>query len=350
MLAGKCKKIKKTMINRLLILTILIMTSVKGLCNENLFSSKTYGNLNVRVNGDEKIYTDNAYKSAEFCSYLTTQLFPNKKVCLEIYTSGIDDNEDFFVSYGNGKKEVFYNYDKEDRRGKVTKIRRFSSIDSLEYNGIVIRYLTKNPDYKKLMRLMYSAINQIDFIKDNQKELKYDWQGFDWTFSSVDTIVTKEWINTTKYDKLIANTLKNKIFISEACKNENEFAFSYQCSTDEYKIYSKTDSEFKNIVFKELIWFNIIKDYGVFVNSDSTFYIADSNNKTISNLINAPIKFSNFKDMLFLKKSENVLHLYIHKINKNHKDEFIKWFYLIDEKKLITEPEMEKRKTRQTNT
>ena len=193
--------------NRLLILTILILTSVKGLCNENLFSYKTYGNLNVRVNADEKICTDNAFKSAEFCSYLTNQLLPDKKVCLEIYTTGIDDKEDFFVSYGNGKKEVFYNYDKEDRKGKVTKIRKFFSIDSLEYNGIVIRYLTKNPDYKKLMRLMYSAINQIDFIKDNQKELKYDWQGFDWTFSSVDTIVTREWINTTKYDKLIANTL-----------------------------------------------------------------------------------------------------------------------------------------------
>lgn len=328
--------------NRLIILTILILTSIKGLCNEDYYSYKTYGNLNVKIASNENITLDKAFKSAEFSSYLTNQLCPDKKVYLEIYTLGIDENEDFFVSYGNGKNEVFNNYNKEDRKGKITKIRQFVTIDSLKYDGIVIRYMSKNPDYKKLMRLIYSGVNQLDYIKNKQIQVKYNWFGLDWTFSSVDTLVTKEWTNTTKFDKLIANTLKNKVFMSEACKNENGFAFTYQCSTDEYKIYSKTDNEFKSIVLKELIWFYINQGYGIFINSDSTFYIADSKNNIVSNLMSVPIKFSNFKNIYFSKKSEKALQLSVMNFdNKNYNHKIIKWLYLIDEKKLINVSEIE---------
>lgn len=326
--------------NRLLILTILIFSSIKGLCNEDYYSYKTYGNLNVKIASNENITLDKAFKSAEFSSYLTNQLYPDKKVYLEIYTLGIDDNEDFFVSYGKGEKEVFNNYEKEDRKGKATKIRQFVTIDSLKYDGIVIRYMSKNPDYKKLMRLIYSGVNQLDYIKNKQIQVKYNWFGLDWTFSSVDTLVTKEWTNTTKFDKLIANTMKNKVFMSEACKNENRFAFTYQCSTNEYKIYSKTDNEFKSIVLKELIWFNINQNYGIFINSDSTFYIADSN--IVSNLMTVPIKFSNFQHIVFSKKSENVLQLFVIKTNKNQKNEVVQWFYLIKEMKLVNVSKMNK--------
>jgi hypothetical protein len=339
---GKCRKKEKTMNNRLLILLILVLSSLKGLCNEDYYSYKTYGNLNVKIASNENITLDKAFKSAEFSSYLTNQLCPDKKVYLEIYTLGIDDNEDFFVSYGNGKKEVYNNYDKTDRKGKTTKIRQFVTIDSLKYDGIVIRYMSKKPDYKKLMRLIYSSVNKLEYIKNQQKQVTYNWSSLDWTFSSIDTLVTLKWTTITKFDKLIANTLKNKVFISEACKNENGFAFTYHCSTDEYKIYSKTDNEFKGIVLKELIWFNINQNYGIFINSDSTFYIADSQNNNISNLLSVPIKFSNFQNTIFFKKSENILQLFVVKVNKNHKDEILKWIYLIEEKKLINETETER--------
>ncbi len=320
-----------------LILTILILSSLKGLCNQDVYSYKTFGNLTAKIEiGIEKVNTDKAFKCVEFCSYLTNQIYPDKKIYIEIYTLTNDKKEDFFVSFGNGKKEIYNNYGKVDRKGKVTQIRKYEETDSLDNNAVIIRYISTKPDYKKLTRLIYSCLYEIDLVKYKQSQINYIWFSWDWTFMTVDSNIIQNWINSTQHDEIIENILKDKTYKSELCKNFPQFTFTFEYNNDTYKIITKSDNKFTGVEFKELIWFDVENDYGIFMNSDSTFYIADSKNNLISNQMFVPIKFSEFRKIYFSKKYENVLELSVMNFdNLNFNHEIHDWFYLTKEKKLI---------------
>lgn len=328
-----------------LIVFILTILTTKGFCGLDVYSFKTYGNLSAKIEySTEEIITDKAFKCAEFCSYITNALYPGQKVYLEIYTLRFGEGEDFFVSYDNGRKEIYENYNTVDKKGAQTSVRKYVKTDSTGSNKLIIRYVSLNPDYKKLSRFIYSSILKLDFIKQNQTLIEYKWFNNDWVFNSVDTIETNFWRTISENDLKIETLLKDKSFMSEICKNQSHFAFTYQDSVNSITILEKTDERKTGIEFESLIWFAIREDLGVFVSSDSTFYIADSKNKKISKKLTVPVRFSSFQKLYFSKRSKYAVEfsmINFDNVNLNHQTN--SFIYRPNEDQLINVSEMDKK-------
>lgn len=323
--------------------TILLVFSIflHGYCGHDAYSFKTYGNLSAKIEiSKEALVTDKAFKCVEYCSYITSNLIPEQSVYIEIYTLRLGEKEDFFVSYGNGKKKSYKNYNQVDRKGNTKAIREFEKTDSLDSDRLVIRYVSLKPDYKKLMRLVYESISQIDFVKNNQNQIEYKWFNNDWEFVSVDTLRLNDWTNKVENDYKINDYLTDKSYSSIICKNHMNFPFTYVDSDTIIKIRSKL-SDNNLAVIKQLSWFAINEDYGIFFDSDSTFFIADSKKQTLSEKLEISVSISDYEQIYFSQRSKYAIEFSVMNFDhEKYNHEIYSWIYgtengiLIDVSKL----------------
>jgi hypothetical protein len=331
-------------------LTLLIVFSIvlSGYCGHDSYSFQTYGNLSAKIeHSKEALTTDKAFKCVEYCSYITNDLIPEQKVYIEIYTLRLDEKEDFFVSYGNGKKVSYRNYNQTDRKGNTKAIREYEKTDSLDSERLIIRYVSLNPDYKKLTRLVYESISQIDFIKSNQKQINYKWFNNDWIIKSADSLKIRTWINNVDNDHKINFFLTDKSYSSEICENHLAFPFTYIDSDATVTIIHKSSKD-NLLIIDKLYWFALRADFGIFFDSDSTFYIADSEKQTLSQKIMIPVSITDYEMISFSQKSNYAVEFSVMNFdNENYNHEIHRWIYgtengeLIDISKL-TEKEINK--------
>jgi hypothetical protein len=317
-------------------LIIFFSIALSGYCGHDIYSFQTYGNLSAKIeHSKESLTTDKAFKCVEYCSYITNELIPEQKVYIEIYTLRLDEKDDFFVSYGNGKKESYINYNQTDRKGNTKAIREYEKTDSLDSERLIIRYVTLNPDYKKLTRLVYESINQIDFIKSNQKKFDYKWFNNYWIIKSADSLKIRTWLNNVDNDHKINAFLTEKSYSSVICENHSDFPFTYIDSDTSVTIIRKSSKD--NLLFiDKLSWFAILTDFGIFFDSDSTFYIADSEKQTLSQRILIPVSISDNKMASFSQKSKYAVEFSVMNFdNENYNHETHSWIYGTENGKLI---------------
>ncbi len=318
--------------------TLILFFSIvlNAYCGHDTYSFQTYGNLSAKIeHSKEALTTDKAFKCVEYCSYITNELIPEQKVYIEIYTLRLDEKEDFFVSYGNGKKVSYRNYNQTDRKGNTKAIREYEKTDSLDSEKLIIRYVSLDPDYKKLTRLVYQSISQIDFIESNQKQIDYKWFNNDWIIKSADSLIIRAWTNNVVNDHKINSFLTDKSYSSVICENHSDFPFTYIDSDTAVTIIRKSSKD-NLLIIDNLIWFAIRADFGIFFDSDSAFYITDSEKQTLSQRILIPISITDYEMISFSQKSKYAVEFSVMNFDyENYNHEIHSWIYGTENGKLI---------------
>jgi hypothetical protein len=272
------------------------------------------GNLTLKINSlvesplknvlvDATKY-DKIIRYAEYCSVITNSLLSNEKVYLDITTLKFNGNDDFLISYGNGKTES-YSYVYPYINGVRTKTKMNQKYYSLDSNQLVIRYNCKEPDLNKLIRIVYSSFLNIDYIKHNQKHVEYEWLMLSyWYTQSMDSLIIDKWSKNTENDSLLHSKINTYEYKSKMCYNFPKFNYYYQDSKHAIRFYEKSSNNYTGFEFENLFWFAVDKEFGIFATSDSSLFIIDSENKKISNIYKLPVPISSFQRKIFAVQSK----------------------------------------------
>jgi len=319
------------------LIILLIIWTKTGYCNQDAYAYLTFGNLKVKIEiSQDNLATDKAYMAAEFCGYLTNSMIPNQSVYLEIYTLRVNRKDDFLISFDNGLKTSYENFIKMDRNRTQKPVRQFEKTDSLSSIHLVIRYISLDPDYKKLLRLVQISIQNLDKIKREQSSIEYKWSNKDWIINSMDTTQIHEWVSQTNFDDKFNNIIRDKKYISKLCTSNNKSIYSYFYQNDNYSFFNKTkpDSVIKN--FKDLSWFALADTKSIYFINDSTFFITDSELGKISKEYSLNKRIYDFQNRFFSKESKYAVKFSLmnwDNIAYNH--EIYSWIYRPIEEKLM---------------
>lgn len=297
----------------------------------------TFGNLKVKIEiSQDNLATDKAYMAAEFCGYLTNSMIPNQSVYLEIYTLRVNRKDDFLISFDNGLKTSYENFTKMDRNRTQKPIRQFEKTDSLSSTHLVIRYISLDPDYKKLLRIVQISIQNLDKIKREQSSIEYKWFNKDWIINTMDTAQIHKWVSQTNFDDKFNNIIRDKKFISKLCSSNSKSIYSYFYQNDNYFFFNKNKPDSVIKYFKDLSWFALADTKSIYFINDSTFFITDSELGKISKEYSLNKQIYDFQNRFFSKESKYAVKFSLmnwDNVAYNH--EIYSWIYRPIEEKLM---------------
>lgn len=259
--------------NKLIIIFSFILMFTDAHAHQDFWIKFRYGNVVVRIKtGFHYEEIDKTFMIGQLAQELSSELNYSKPIFLDFshaYTHTIDP--DYFISYDKGQIKDSWNNYKKDK-------------SPIQKKAIVIRQVSRKFDANKTLQLLEYAILNIESIKKNQAELKYEKNYSQWKINSIDTTTINHVL-----DEPISETILevNKIKIERRIKEKAE-PLSYYLLGNNYTCYLNSDS---GDTIKLLTISNIydIVYYGdsialVFENFDS-FYFIDLLNQSTSDKI-----------------------------------------------------------------
>jgi hypothetical protein len=319
-----------------------------GYCNQDIYNIVNLGNLSARIeiNQNNNLATDKAYMSAEFCSYLTNELIPNQLISIEIYTLSLKNRDDFFVSFDHGEKTTYRINNQINKKIKSNELtHKLIAVDSIKDERLVFRYISSDPDYKKLLRFIYCAIKNQKKIESEQKGIKYKWINEEWYFQTIDSMIVNEWANKIDIDKEINKIIANKKYESRICAQSNETIYSYFFLNGSYFLFNKNEKDSTLRTMIDLRWFALNETRALFFINDSIFFITDSKIKFISPYHTLNKNISDYQSIYFSNQNKYAAILtLINYDSQNFHHEINKWIYRPKEDALINVSAMNEKK------
>ena len=282
----------------LIIFFSFILVFADASAHQDFFIKKKYGNIVVRIEtGFDYEEIPKTFMIAQLARELSKELNYSKTIFLDFshdYTNTRDS--DYFISYDKGQiKDAWNNY-KNDKSPIKTK-------------AIVIRQVARKFEANKTLKLLEYAVLNIEAIKKNQAELKYEKNYRQWKIKSIDTITINNLL-VKPHSKLISKVSKIKI---ERPKKEEAEPLSYFLLENNYTCYidAKTSDTIKLLTIPNI--YDIVYSGDsialVFENYDS-FYFIDLSSQTTSEKILIENPSDYYRPFVITSVSNSKLEIY----------------------------------------
>lgn len=187
--------------------------------HQDFYVTKTFDNLTVRIKTGYEYEEINKLKIlGELGQRMLEKADYKGKILIDFnhyYTGKCEP--DYFISYDNGS--IKYTWDNNLRPKPV-----------LSSSGLVIRIVSSRLDYKKTLELLNYAIENKDYIKKNQDEIKYVQNYCQWFVNSIDTVEIKNILNRNQ-SIIVSEILKQKVYVADSTWN---FGTSYFYQNDSF--------------------------------------------------------------------------------------------------------------------
>ncbi len=191
---------------RKILLTILVAFNVV-ICHahQDFYETKTYGNLIVRIKTGFKYEEINKLKIiGELGQMMLEKADYKEKVLIDFNHYYIGHCEpDYFIGYNNGSINYIL--------GGVS----FETEAVLPSSGLVVRILSSCLDCKKVLELLQYAIENKDYIKENQKTIEYEQNYSHWLLNSIDTVEVNNVFNHHQ-SMMMSEILKQKVHLADS--------------------------------------------------------------------------------------------------------------------------------------
>lgn len=275
---------------KFLLLLLLSLSCHIGFAHEDIYFTKDYGNVKLRiVIGDKDEELNKALIIGQLAEKLSQELNYTETIFLNFehqFTNQNDEKPAYFVSFDKGGYKQFIKSNINDTNWRENFV--------LKENAIVIQQKTLKFDVTATLKLIEYAIKNASFIKNNQKEIEYNTKYTQYKFNSIDPIIIQKQLNNTA-GKIISGLLNTVIYRPEefterkfvtGCSyywQNNQFHFFWRSS--KYNPLTKkseiTDSPLTTLA--DIFYFKEIEnlDYVIF-DTYTSFYYTDQIKKNLS--------------------------------------------------------------------
>lgn len=247
---------------RIIIFFSFILAFDDASAHQDFWIKKKYGNVLVRIEtGFDYEEIQKTFMIGQLARELSKELNYSKTIFLDFshdYTNTRDS--DYFISYDKGQiKDAWNNYENDK--------------SPIKSKAIVIRQVSRKFEANKTLKLLEYAVLNLETIKKNQAELKYEKNYRKWKINSIDTTTINNLL-VKPLSKAISEV--NKIKIERPIKKEAE-PLSYFLLENKYTCYIETETSdtFKLLTISNI--YDIVYSGDsialVFENYDSFYFI-----------------------------------------------------------------------------
>lgn len=266
------------------LLTILFLCFISFTnAHQDVYMSKTYDNLTVRINVGFGYEETNKLKIlGELGQRYLDEVKYKGKVFLDFDHYYVGKCEtDYFISCDNGS--IKYAYDEIEFGWRdsvyVLDFEKFTWDSKTRYapilftpNRIVIRVVGSDLDYKSILKLLEYSIYNKKKIRKNQRKIRYEQNYCQWYLNTIDTIKISNIINE-ETSVSVKKILNSKVYVADSLWG---FGTSYYYKTDSFhfEIHSLNGIP-DTVVLSIKDIFQVVKigtGYNLVFDTDSSFY------------------------------------------------------------------------------
>ncbi|MGX7667610.1 hypothetical protein [Flavobacterium pedocola] len=245
---------------RNVIIFILFFSSVKVFAHEDFTAVRKYSNVIVRLKS--------GYSYEEF-----NKVFLLGKL-VEKFSRKLNYSQTIFLDFdhyyvGQCQPAYFISFDKGKDHIKKVYADGEPEKDILKDNAIVIRQVSTSFDPQITLKLVEYAIENLPYIKRNQKTVVYKENYCDWEIKSVDRKRISQIVNAPS-SKNVRNSLTERINLDD----DKSTSISYYLQNNSFTLFYKSKGKESKIITLKTIYYiaQISKEAIIVFTSKSSFY------------------------------------------------------------------------------